>query len=153
MKGILILLLALVALMNSRHVHDGVIGGSPGFVGSPVPNNGGSWGGPNNFGGSGVRPGQPNQWNNGNNGAWNNNNGPHPLTPTGRTTSMNGVTCSGNNPLSLGTAFYAGPTRMSCKNFNGALIYTDICLNLHQCASLMCSKYIRCPGALSYTAA
>lgn len=92
-------------------------------------------------GGSTIRP-----------GPWGPTPNPNPWSPGGSTlggsTSMNGVSCMNGVPRSLGQAYYAGPTRMSC-----SVGYSDICTSLQQCAGLMCSKYIRCPGSISYTRA
>jgi hypothetical protein len=110
----------------------------------PNPWNGGSVA-PNPWNGGGSVGPRPNPWNGGSSGSW----------VGGRSTSLSGVTCSNGqvNPLSVGSAYYAGPTRMSCNNQFGAPIYHDVCTSLQQCASLMCQRYVRCTGRLSMSAA
>lgn len=65
---------------------------------------------------------------------------------TGVQTRLTGVSCSNGAVYSVGTATYGGPTRLTCNN-NGQ-ITSDVCTSLQQCATLMCSRYVRCPGRL-----
>jgi hypothetical protein len=143
--------IAILLVVVSCHTHYSAIPMNPNAF-NPTSSWSNNAGRSSNFGGSSfTQPG----YNRGSSG-WPNTGGSiRPGSGIYRpSTSLSGITCSSGhvNPSSLGRAFYSGPTRMTCISVGGRS-FSDVCTSLQQCANLMCSKYVRCPGRTSMSSA